>query len=98
MLAMNHVKDARGALITAGDTVTYFSGGRYTEIMTATVIEVRVKVKIGTIDRLNRQSWGTDPDKTVWADRTSLIVVDSLPHVAGRLNTETDQPTVAVQA
>lgn len=86
MLEMNHVKDARGALITAGDIVTYFSGGRYSEIMTATVIEVRVKVKIGTIDRLNRQSWA-DPDKTVWADSTSLIVVESLPVVAGRLNT-----------
>lgn len=84
---MNNVKDARGALIAAGDTVTYFSGGRYTEIMTAKVVEIRVKVKIGDIDRLNRQSWGNDPDKTVWADSTSLIVVDSLPVVAGRLNT-----------
>jgi hypothetical protein len=58
---MNIVKYARGALITAGDAVTYFSGGRYTEIMTAKVIEVRVRVKIGSIDRLNRQAWGADP-------------------------------------
>ena len=87
MLAMNNVKDARGALITAGDTVTYFSGGRYTQIMTAKVIEVRVKVKLGAIDLLNRQSWAADSDKTVWADSTSLIVVESLPFVAGRLNT-----------
>ena len=84
---MNNVKDARGVLITAGDTVTYFSGGRYTEIMTATVLEVRVKVKLGGIDLLNRQTWGGDPDKTVWADSTSLIVVESLPFVAARLNT-----------
>lgn len=85
---MNNVMDARGALIKAGDTVTYFSGGRYTQIMTARVVEVRVRVKIGDIDRLSRHlPWVSDPDKTVWADSSSLIVVTDLPVVAGRLNT-----------
>lgn len=68
----------RGPL-TARDTVTYLFGGRYTEIMTARVIEVPVKAKIGSIDRLNRQTWGAYPDRTTWADSTSLIVVESLP-------------------
>jgi hypothetical protein len=84
---MNIVKDARGALITAGDTVTYFSGGRYTQIMTAKVIEVRVRVKLGDIDSLGSQSWGKNLNREKWADSTSLIVVNDLPVVAGRLNT-----------
>ena len=42
-------------------------------------------VTIGDIDRPHRIS--SEPNQTLWADRTSLVVVDSLPHVSGRLNT-----------
>ena len=42
--------DARGATITIGDVVTYVTGGRYPEIMTAEVLDIKVKVKLGNRD------------------------------------------------
>lgn len=87
--------DARGATINIGDVVTYVTGGRYPEIMTAEVVDIKVKVKLGNMDFLNRTgSWhraaNRDESKTSWVDGGRAIVVESLPFVAGRQNTGED--------
>ncbi len=84
--------DARGATINVGDIVTYVTGGRYPEIMTAEVLEIKVKVKLGNRDFLNRNtSWkrthGQPDGGTSWVDGHRAIVVESLPFVDGRQNT-----------
>ncbi|QOT19601.1 hypothetical protein HMI59_23565 (plasmid) [Paenarthrobacter sp. YJN-5] len=84
--------DARGATITIGDIVTYVTGGRYPEIMTAEVVDHKTKVKLGNMDQLNRTgSWrrfaNRDDSRTSWVDGHRAIVVKSLPFVEGRQNT-----------
>ncbi|MFB9714008.1 hypothetical protein [Arthrobacter methylotrophus] len=86
--------DARGATIHVGDIVTYVTGGRYPAIMTAEVVDIKVKVKLGNMDQLNRSgSWrryanpNRDDNRTSWVDGHRAIVVDSLPFVEGRQNT-----------
>ena len=84
--------DARGATINIGDTVTYVTGGRYPEIMTAEVVDIKVKVKLGNRDFLNRNgSWkrtlGRAEGGTSWVDGHRAIVVESLPFIEGRQNT-----------
>jgi len=84
--------DARGATINIGDVVTYVTGGRYPKIMTAEVVDIKVKVKLGNRDFLNRNtSWkrtvGRDEGGTSWVDAYRAIVVGSLPFVEGRQNT-----------
>jgi hypothetical protein len=84
--------DARGATIKVGDVVTYVTGGRYPEIMTAEVVDIKVKVKLGNMDHLNRTgSWrrfsNRDDSRTSWVDGSRAIVVESLPYVEGRQNT-----------
>lgn len=86
--------DARGAAIHIGDVVTYVTGGRYPEIMTAEVVDIKVKVKLGNMDHLNRTgSWrrftnaNRDDSRTSWVDAHRAIVVESLPFVEGRQNT-----------
>jgi hypothetical protein len=84
--------DARGATIHIGDIVTYVTGGRYPEIMTAEVVDIKVKVKLGNRDFLNRNgSWrrtlGRPEGGTSWVDGYRAIVVDALPFVEGRQNT-----------
>lgn len=87
--------DARGATINVGDIVTYVTGGRYPEIMTAEVLDIKVKVKLGNMDHLNRTgSWrrytnaSRDDSRTSWVDAHRAIVVESLPFIEGRQNTK----------
>jgi hypothetical protein len=91
--------DARGATINVGDIVTYVTGGRYPEIMTAEVVDIKVKVKLGNRDFLNRNgSWqrtlGRADGGTSWVDGHRAIVVKSLPFVTGRQNTTADSDEV----
>ncbi|WP_139187280.1 hypothetical protein [Pseudarthrobacter chlorophenolicus] len=84
--------DARGATINIGDVVTYVTGGRYPEIMTAEVLDIKVKVKLANMDHLNRTgSWrrftNRDDSRTSWVDAHRAIVVEVLPFVEGRQNT-----------
>lgn len=79
--------DARGAEISVGDTVIYFKTGRYAEKMTAVVKEVGdATIKIEAIDQLTRL-YNRATRETARVKGTSLIVVESLPAVDGRLNT-----------
>lgn len=78
--------DARGAEITVGDTVIYFKTGRYAEKMTAIVKEVGPTIKIEAIDQLTRL-YNRAGRENARVKGTSLIVVESLPAVEGRLNT-----------
>lgn len=80
--------DARGAEITVGDTVIYFKTGRYAEKMTAVVKEVGPTIKIEAIDQLTRL-YNRATRESARVKGTSLIVVESLPVVNGRLNTPT---------
>lgn len=86
--------DARGATINIGSIVTYVTGGRYPTIMTAEVIDIKVKVKLGNMDHLNRTgSWrrytnaNRDDSQSSWVDGHRTIVVEALPRVEGRQNT-----------
>lgn len=79
--------DARGAEISVGDTVIYFKTGRYAEKMTAIVKEVGdATIRIEAIDQLNRL-YNRASRESARVKGTSLIVVESLPAVNGRLNT-----------
>lgn len=80
------VIDARGFEVQVGAVVTYVKGGRYSQIKTAKVVEAKKRVKLGELDELSRNITHED-GHTTWVDSTSLIVVDSLPLVEGRLNT-----------
>lgn len=96
MGSMITATDARGATINIGDIVTYVTGGRYPEIMTAEVVDIKVKIKLGNRDFLNRNgSWkrtlGRAEGGTSWVDGYRAIVVESLPFVEGRQNTSADQ-------
>lgn len=78
--------DARGAEISVGDTVIYFKTGRYAEKMTAVVKEVGPTIKIEAIDQLTRL-YNRASRESARVKGTSLIVVEALPVVDGRLNT-----------
>lgn len=84
MVLMATATDARGATIRVGDVVTYVTGGRYPQIMTAEVLDIKAKVKLGHKDVLNRDRDGAAP---TWVYGDRAIVVSSLPFVAGRQNT-----------
>lgn len=71
------MKDVRGVDIQIGAKVVYFKTGRYTEVIAATVLEMKAKVKVGEFVSLSRRSNYTD--ETAWTERTSLVVTDGLP-------------------
>lgn len=79
-------QDARGAEIAVGDTVIYFKTGRYAEKMAAVVAEVGATIKIEAIDQLTG-SYHRHGRETARVKGSSLVVVDALPVVEGRLNT-----------
>jgi len=70
------MKDLRKIEINVGDEVLYFKTGRYPEVYTGRVVEVRKKVKLGDLKCWNRKG---DVPETLWAERTSLIVTGGLP-------------------
>lgn len=79
-------QDARGAEIAVGDTVIYFKTGRYAEKMAAVVAEVGATIKIEAIDQLTG-SYSRAGRDTARVKGSSLVVVEALPAVEGRLNT-----------
>ena len=70
------MKDIRGIEINVGDDVLYFKTGRYAEIITGRVVDLKKKVKLGELKSLSRK--GGVPE-TLWAERTSIVVTGGLP-------------------
>ena len=83
--------DARGHEIQVGDIAVYVSGGRYTDRWVVRVSEVRSKVRVDRVDMLHgvyRDAEPTDSQAPGWLNGHALFVVDSLPVIPSRLNTE----------
>lgn len=74
------MKDVRGVDIHVGAKVIYFKTGRYPEMIQATVLDMKRKVKVGEWVSLSRPSNYTD--KTAWTECTSLVVTEGLPEPA----------------
>ena len=85
------VTDARGHEIRPGDTVIYFKEGKFPEKVSGIVESVDKMVAIGALDQISPvrkvRSYPTTRVRPA-----SLIVVDALPHVEGRLNTPSARP------
>lgn len=81
------VRDARGAEIKPGDVVVYVSGGRYVSRLTGRVAEVRKRVRLDRVDMLGRPYDGGKEERR-WIEPSSCFVVEWLPEVDDRLNTE----------
>ena len=71
------MKDVRGVDIHVGAKVIYFKTGRYPEMIEATVLEMKKKVRVGKFVGLSRTSRYTD--ESLWAEPTSLVVTADFP-------------------
>lgn len=88
-------QDARGAEIHVGDTVIYFKTGKFPEKVAGVVEAVDRMVTLGSLDQISPKNKTRANDTTrVYAH--SLIVIEALPRVEGRLNTADTRPQFAV--
>lgn len=69
--------DGRGAEVKAGDMVIWHDNRASSRSGLYTVLDAKTRVKIDVY---------SDTEGT-WVNASSVIVVDQLPHVEGRLNT-----------
>jgi hypothetical protein len=81
-------RDRRGVELKAGDLAVHASSGRYGAYDVVRVAEIRQRVRVEAIDYLSAGRPSVyEPPTPTWLDPSTLIVVERLPHVEGRLNT-----------
>jgi hypothetical protein len=80
------VVDRRGVELKVGQVAVHATGGRYGSYDVVRVAELRKRVRVDRIDYLGRGAVH-EPAAAQWLEAGTLIVVDRLPYVEGRLNT-----------